>query len=167
MWWVQGAVTEHIFFENPKPLTIKKPNMEPKTIRLVQTSFQQVIPIADQAMRIFYTKLFEINPAVRAMFPGSEEKMEKQRNKLRDMLVVAVNSLSKPEVLLPALENLGRRHLAYGVESQHYAIVGQALIETLAVGLGEAFTPEVKAAWVEVYGLIAKVMSEAGVKASV
>lgn len=138
--------------------------MNPQTVDLVQTSFQQVIPIADLAMEIFYTKLFEINPSLQSLFPQSEAKMGKQRNKLRDMLVVAVNSLSKPEVLIPALQQLGRRHQSYGVEAGHYEDVGQALIETLAAGLGEAFTPEIRTAWVEVYGVISSTMIKASVQ---
>ncbi|PHN07270.1 globin family protein [Flavilitoribacter nigricans] len=136
--------------------------MDPQTVNLVQTSFQKVIPIADLAMKIFYTKLFEIDPSLQNLFPTGEEQMGKQRNKLRDMLVVAVNSLSKPEVLIPALQNLGRRHVGYGVAAEHYNTVGQALIDTLAAGLGDDFTPEVKTAWGEVYGLIATTMIEAG-----
>ena len=132
--------------------------MEQKTIQLVQDSFQKVIPIADQAMVIFYDKLFEINPEAKALFPGDPEKMGEQRNKLRDMLVVAVNGLSNLEKLVPALENLGKRHIGYGVEDKHYDDVGAALIGTLEAGLGEAFTPEVKQAWVDVYGVMAKTM---------
>ncbi|TIS32963.1 globin domain-containing protein, partial [Mesorhizobium sp.] len=46
----------------------------------------------------------------------------------------------------------------YGVEERHYPIVGQALIETLAAGLGTAFTPAVREAWEAAYGLLASVM---------
>jgi len=62
--------------------------------------------------------------------------------------------------LVKTLHGLGKRHVKYGVLEAHYPIVGQALIETLAAAMGEAFTDEVKAAWVDVYGVISGAMIE-------
>ena len=62
--------------------------------------------------------------------------------------------------LVKILHGLGKKHVGYGVLEAHYAVVGQALIETLAAALGEAFTDEVKAAWVDVYGVISGAMIE-------
>lgn len=136
--------------------------MNAHTIQLVQASFQKVLPIADQAMIIFYEKLFEINPSVKVLFPTDTEKMGKQRNKLRNMLAAAVAGLSDLQKLVPILEGLGQRHATYGVQEAHYDDVGNALISTLQTGLGDAFTVEVKRAWIEVYGTMASVMIQAG-----
>lgn len=135
--------------------------METTTIQLVQTSFQKVLPIADQAMLIFYDKLFERNPALQALFPSNPGQMGKQRNKLRSMLAAAVAGLSDIEKLVPVLQNLGQRHVSYGVQAAHYDDVGAALLATLEAGLGEDFTPEVRQAWTEVYGVMAQTMIEA------
>ena len=135
--------------------------MNPNTIQLVQSSFQKVLPIADQAMVIFYGKLFEINPSLKALFPANKEEMGKQRNKLRNMLAAAVAGLSNLPQLVPVLQNLGKRHSEYGVEESHYGDVGAALIGTLEAGLGADFTPEVRQAWVEVYGVMSSTMMEA------
>ncbi|MEM9930451.1 MAG: globin family protein [Bacteroidota bacterium] len=135
--------------------------MQATTISLVQESWAKVVPIADQAMVIFYDKLMERNPSLQAIFPADEEKMASQRNKLRDMLVVAVRGLNDLNTLVPALQALGRRHVDYGVEPKHYEDVGAALLATLEVGLGDAFTPEVKTAWTDVYGIMAKTMIDA------
>lgn len=62
--------------------------------------------------------------------------------------------------LAEILKKLGKRHSGYGVLEPHYAVVGQALIETLATALGDEFTDEVKAAWVDVYDVISKSMIE-------
>ena len=112
-------------------------------------------------MVIFYDKLFEINPSLQALFPVNKEKMGRQRNKLRDMLAAAVAGLSNIPKLVPILQSLGKRHATYGVESAHYNDVGAALLATLEIGLGDEFTPEVKQAWTEVYGVMAKTMIEA------
>ncbi len=62
---------------------------------------------------------------------------------------------------MPILQNLGRRHDGYGVRPDHYETVGAALLQTLEQGLGDEFTPEVRAAWAHVYGVMASVMQEA------
>jgi hemoglobin-like flavoprotein len=124
----------------------------------VQESFAALAPILDDAMVLFYRRLFDIDPTLREMFP---EDMRTQRKKLAQMLAAAVNGLDRVEQLVPVLQNLGRRHAAYGVTEQHYDTVGAALLWTLEAGLGSAFTVEVRDAWATVYGLVATVMKEA------
>ena len=131
--------------------------MTPNQVTLVQTSFAKVAPIAGVAADLFYDRLFEIAPDVRRMFPAD---LAGQKKKLMAMLGTAVAGLTRPEALLPAVRALGQRHAGYGVKAGHFAPVGAALIWTLERGLGEAFTPEVKAAWVEVYGVLSQTMIE-------
>lgn len=122
---------------------------------LVQTSFRQVLPIADQAATLFYNRLFEVAPDVRSLFKGD---MAEQGRKLFQVIGFAVDSLDNPGVLLPAVKNLGDRHRHYGVQPSHYTVVGETLLWTLNKGLGEAFTPEVETAWTAVYGVLASTM---------
>jgi hemoglobin-like flavoprotein len=131
---------------------------------LVQTTFQTIMPIADDAAVLFYQRLFEIAPELRPMFRGD---MTEQRKKLMQMLTAAVKGLDRLEQLVPVVQDLGRRHVAYGVEDKHYDTVGAALLWTLEMGLGAAFTPEVKDAWATVYGLIATTMKTAANEAVV
>jgi hemoglobin-like flavoprotein len=125
-------------------------------ITLVQSSWEQVLPIADTAAQLFYRRLFEIDPALKALF--SQTDMVEQRKKLMQMITVAVRGLERIDELLPAIEALGRRHRGYGVSDEHYETVGAALLWTLEQGLGPAFTPEVRAAWTETYTVLAAVM---------
>jgi len=136
--------------------------MNPQTIDLVQRSFGKVAPIADSAADIFYNRLFELAPEFRPMFP---EEMSQQKKKLMATLAFAVNSLKNLDALLPALKGLGARHKDYGVTDEHYATVGAALLYTLEKGLGDDWTPELKAAWAEVYGVASSVMIEAAAAA--
>ena len=138
--------------------------MNPKQISLVQDSFAQVAPIADLAAELFYARLFQLDPTLRYMFKGD---MREQKRKLMTMLTVAVNSLTRPEELLFAVKALGRRHAGYGVEDRHYDTVAEALLWTLEQGLGASFTPEVKAAWVAVYTLLATTMQQAAAEIAV
>ncbi len=132
--------------------------MEAKTIELVQGTFKEVVPIADTAAEIFYNKLFDLDPALKPLFKGD---MKEQGAKLMSMIGTAVNGLNNLEAIVPAVQNLGKSHVGYGVKDSHYDTVGNALLYTLDKGLGEAFTPEVKDAWVEVYTVLATTMKDA------
>jgi hemoglobin-like flavoprotein len=131
--------------------------MNPQQIDLVRSSFALVKPIANQAAALFYDNLFERDPSLRMLFRGN---MAEQGERLMGMIGTALGMLDRPAALVPVLRMLGARHTGYGVQAQHYDSVGAALLKTLEQGLGEAFTPEVRAAWVELYGVIATTMLE-------
>ena len=129
--------------------------MTPHQKRLVQASFAQVAPIAETAAALFYARLFELDPSLRPMFTHN---INDQGRKLMQMLSVAVRGLDDLDNLVPAVRALGLRHAGYGVRDEHYETVAAALISTLEIGLGEAFTDEVRAAWTAVYWLLAYTM---------
>ena len=132
--------------------------MNDHSIQLVRESFDLVEPIAPQAAALFYANLFAADPSVKPLFRGD---MIVQGERLMKMIGVAVSKLGEPEVLMPALQALGQRHAGYGVRDAHYDSVGTALLTTLRQGLGVAYTEEVQAAWIEVYGVIASTMKAA------
>lgn len=132
--------------------------MNTHTVHLVQSSFAQVAAIADTAAALFYENLFRRDPTLKPLFRGD---LRQQGAKLMQMIAVAVNRLGNPEPLVPMLQQLGRRHAGYGVTDAHYDTVGAALLDTLATGLGDGFTDEVRTAWIEVYGFIAITMRKA------
>ena len=136
--------------------------MSPHTIQTVQQSWAKVLPIAPQAATLFYSQLFQLDPTLQPLFKGD---MRAQGQKLMQMISAAVNKLNDLGTLVPVLQGLGMRHNGYGVQPQHYATVGQALLATLALGLDSDYTPEVAAAWTEVYGVMAGVMQDAAVMA--
>jgi hemoglobin-like flavoprotein len=129
--------------------------MTPDQVNVVQDSFAKVAPIADQAATIFYDRLFEVAPTVRAMFPSD---LTAQRKKLMATLVVVVGGLSNLESVLPAASALAIRHVSYGAKAEHYPVVGGALLWTLEQGLGEAWTAEVAAAWTAAYATLSGYM---------
>jgi len=130
--------------------------MNPTDIDLIRSSWSGVEPIADTAASLFYGRLFELDPAIERLFRRTD--MAAQRKILMQTLTVVVKSLDKLDQLVPAVQALGRRHAGYGVRESHYATVGEALLWTLEQGLGEAFTPPVRSAWAEAYGILASVM---------
>ena len=130
--------------------------------QLVQQSFAQVVPIADIAAQLFYDRLFQLDATLRPLFKSD---IQQQQKKLMQTLEVAVSRLDNLDVLIPVLQKLAVRHIDYGVRDEHYATVGDALLWTLEQGLGDAYTDDVRAAWVAVYGVISTVMMKAAADA--
>lgn len=136
--------------------------MTPQDIALVQDSFRKVVPIADTAADIFYQRLFETNPELRALFPPL---MADQKAKLMKSLAVAVGSLHDLDNVIPAVQRLGVKHLDYDVEDTHFDAVGAALLYTLEKGLGADWTPQLAEAWTQTYLLVSNTMIDAAHKA--
>jgi len=134
----------------------------PEQIQLVQGTWTKVVPISDTAANLFYGKLFELDPAIKPLFKGD---MKAQGKLLMTMIGTAVNGLSRLEKIVPAVQDLGRRHAKYGVKDQHYDTVAAALIWTLGQGLGKDFTPDVESAWVGAYTVLATTMKDAAARA--
>ncbi len=119
---------------------------------IVQMTFNQVVD-ADKLAERFYTRLFEIDSTTKSLFQGD---MMEQRIKLIQTLTVVVGSLNNLSAIVPAIENLGKRHVTYGVTIDHWNSVGAALLWALEDAFGSVFTPEVRDAWAAAYGLIAQ-----------
>jgi hemoglobin-like flavoprotein len=132
--------------------------MTPENQTYVRDSFAKVVPIAPQAAALFYDRLFVLDPTLRPLFKGD---MHEQGRKLMAMIATAVANLDKLDTIVPAVQDLGRRHNVYGVKPEHYATVGAALLWTLGQGLGDGFSPPVEAAWTEAYTVLANVMKDA------
>lgn len=137
--------------------------MTPEQIDLVQKSWRAVLPVGDTAAELFYGKLFSLDPGVRRLFRN--DLLEQGRN-LTAMISVAVGMLHKPERIALAVRQLGERHAGYGVERRHYELVGASLVWMLEKCLGEAFTPEVEAAWRATYAFLAEAMQKAACASS-
>jgi hemoglobin-like flavoprotein len=131
----------------------------PDEKQLIRSTWAAVVPIQDVASDLFYKRLFELDPRLASLFAGTD--MQRQGRMLMQTLAIVVKSLDDLSVVVPAVEALGRRHVGYGVQPDDYGTVGGALLWTLEQGLGDAFTPEVRAAWAGAYGIVSSVMIEA------
>lgn len=124
---------------------------------IVQTTFAQVTD-ADKLASRFYDRLFEIDPTTQPLFTHD---MAEQRKKLMQTIAVVVNGLDDLSPLIPAIQNLARRHVTYSVTQEHWLSVGSALLWALEDAFGAAFTNEVREAWAAAYSLIADVAIDA------
>jgi hemoglobin-like flavoprotein len=135
----------------------KKTVMTPHQMEIVKKSFAKIMPFSDQAVELFYCRLFELDPSLRLMFRSD---MTEQKQKLMLALAMVVSNLEKMESILPAVRELGCRHKTYGVRNRHYDIVGAALLWTLEIGLGSGWNKELAEAWELAYGQVAGAMKE-------
>jgi nitric oxide dioxygenase len=103
----------------------------------------------------FYQRLFSSAPEVRSLFNSD---IESQGRKLMLTLRHLVAALDRWESVLPEVKALGRRHSYYGVRSEHYPIVGKALLESISEVLGPNWPGESEAGWRSLYGAISQVM---------
>lgn len=133
----------------------------------IKNSWRLVVPIAETAADLFYKRLFELRPDYTALFRND---IAAQKRKLVKMLAFIVKSVDfrdsewrddvppEQDLFLVVLA-LGRRHTElYRIPDESYGVVAEALLWTLDYGLGEAFTPEVQAAWTHLYTLLAQTM---------
>jgi hemoglobin-like flavoprotein len=118
---------------------------------LAQQAFATIQPLADELGMLFYSRLFELDPALRGLF---KHDLANQAHSLMTMLHLAIEGLDAPEQFIRTLRNLGVRHQAYGVQPEQYATVRATMLWTFAHTLGPAFTPEVAAALTEVLNII-------------
>ena len=135
--------------------------------QLIVSSWRLVVPIADTAADLFYKRLFELKPEYTDYFAND---MSRQKQKLVAMLSFIVQSLDWDQSqwdedidveddLFMVVLAMGRRHgELYKIPDESYDVVGEALIWTLDYGLGEAFTEEIKSAWLEIYTQLSRIM---------
>lgn len=125
-------------------------------VELLETSFAALAPQGDHLTEVFYDHLFNDYPAVQPLFAGVD--MHEQPKKLLASLKLVVENLRRPEVLQPALEQLGLRHVDYGALEAHYPAVGQTLIKSMREVAGDLWNDDLQEAWVEAYGEVASIM---------
>ena len=122
-------------------------------IDLVCESFNKLLVNTDQAVFLFYNRLFTIAPETALLF---KTNMADQRSKFIQMLGQVVRLLSEPEELPVLLQQLGKRHKAYHVRADQYDDVGIAIMWMLEQSLESGFTDELRAAWTKVYAYMAE-----------
>jgi nitric oxide dioxygenase len=125
-------------------------------IDALEASFDQVAPQGDELVELFYERLFAVAPAVRPLFAGTD--LKRQKGMLLAALVLLRKSLRDLDAVTPTLRDLGSRHVPYGALPEHYPVVGQALIASMAEIAGDAWTVEYELAWTEAYAVVSGAM---------
>jgi hemoglobin-like flavoprotein len=95
---------------------------------------------------------------VKPLFASTD--LKRQKTMLLGTLVLLRKSLRDLDAILPKLRELGARHVAYGAQPEHYPVVGEVLIASMAEIAGEAWCPEHERAWREAFAVVAGAMIE-------
>ena len=125
---------------------------------IVRYTFRRATADQARAAECVYQKLFEIAPSARDLFVTDPERLGM---KVMSTLGAVTAQLQNWDMLAPTVEDMARRHLAYGVRPEHYAAFGQALQEAMAEILDEAYDGPTQRAWERAYALISDYMIDA------
>ncbi len=124
-------------------------------IRLIQESFTMLKAHSARTGQIFYENLFKKDPEISKLFKGD---IKEQAGALMRMVKTVVEGLNNPQIIIPAVQELGRRHTEYGVKPEQYKVFGECLINTIESVLDKDFSPKAKEAWQKLYNELADVM---------
>lgn len=134
-------------------------------LETLETTFDLVAPRGEELMDIFYARLFAAAPSVKPLFAGTD--LRRQKAILLSALVLVRKSLRDMDAMVPTLRELGARHVGYGATPEHYLVVGEVLIASLAEVAGAAWRPEHQLAWAAAFAVIADVMLAGAAEAEV
>lgn len=129
---------------------------------LVRDSYDAVSPRITEATTAFYARLFEIAPAVRALFPSD---MARQREHLAAAVALVARNADRLSSLAEPLRQMGARHSGYGAQPEHYAVVRDVLVETLAKTAGPTWDEATTRAWTAALNSVAGYMLEGAERA--
>jgi methyl-accepting chemotaxis protein len=127
-------------------------------LETLETSFDLIAPRGEELVDVFYARLFEAAPAVEPLFAHTD--LRKQKSMLLATLVLLRKSLRDLDAIAPKLRQLGARHVDYGAIPEHYPVVAEVMLASMGQIAGEAWTPEIEAAWAGALGLVATAMLE-------
>ena len=118
-------------------------------------------PVADNIGEIaqrFYRHLFDTHPQLLdGVFNRGNQAEGTQQVALAGSVAAFASTLVKSPEQLPEqlLNRIAHKHASLGIRPEQYQVVHEHLFWAIADVLGDAVTPEVAAAWDEVYWLMA------------
>lgn len=124
-------------------------------IKLIQSSWIDLTNKSKIVGEKFYERLFKRSPEIKELFKGD---LKEQAGALMRMVKTVVEGLNNPQIIIPALQELGRRHNEYGVKFEHYKGFGDCLIDCIEEELKPTFDAQTRKAWDKLYGMLAEVM---------
>lgn len=141
-----------------------------QSLPVVRATLPAVAGSLDAITAAFYRRLFDDRPELlRDLFNRANQASGTQRQALAGAVAAFVALLvqrpgERPDALLG---RIAHKHASLGVTAGQYALVGRHLLDAVGEVLGDAVTPQVAAAWREVYWLMANalVAIEAGLYA--
>jgi len=135
--------------------------MTPHQIDCIQKSFRTINAVSRPFARLYYLRLFQLSPELKRHI---NSQADYKGRKLVALLGTAVRSLNNIDGLKVVVSSLGRRYTAQGLHDHDFALMNQALLETLEMALGDEFSGDVAAAWAAGGALLLETLSESAAK---
>ena len=113
----------------------------------------------DEITPVFYRTMFADNPELlRDTFNRGNQKLGAQQRALAASIATFATLLVDGRSPVDMLSRIGHKHASLGITPDQYQVVHDYLFGAIVEVLGEAITPEVAAAWDEVYWIMAAVL---------
>lgn len=109
----------------------------------------------------FYPLLFERYPHVQAYFNQTHQVQGTQREALAQALVAYASNIDELGQLSDAVSLITHKHCSLNIQPEHYDLVGECLMEAIAMVLGAAVTTAVADAWSAAYRQLADILINA------
>ncbi|WP_423600331.1 NO-inducible flavohemoprotein [Roseateles sp. MS654] len=131
----------------------------PQTIALIQATVPLLKSRGEDITRHFYGVMLSEHPELKAFFNEAHQAEGTQARALAGAVLAYASHIDRLEALAPALPRIVQKHVALGVQPEHYPIVGQCLLRAIRDVLGaEVATDAIIAAWAEAYGALAQLL---------
>ena len=123
--------------------------------RIVAATAGVVAEHAERITRTFYPDMFAAHPELLRVFNKANQAIGEQPQALAASVVAFAVQLLDPKApdFGPVMGRIAHKHVSLGIKAPEYPIVGHHLLKAVKTVLGDAVTPEVAAAWDEVYWL--------------
>lgn len=129
--------------------------LSPQSEEIVKATAGVVAEHAEQITSVFYPDMFAAHPELMRIFNKANQAIGEQPKALAASVVAYAVNLIDPDApdFGPIMERIAHKHVSLGIQAQEYTIVGRYLLGAVGKVLGDAVTPEIAAAWDEVYWL--------------
>ncbi|MFH8252527.1 globin domain-containing protein [Microbacterium sp. B2969] len=131
--------------------------LSPESEAIVAATAGVVAAHAEEITKVFYPAMFAAHPELLNVFNRANQAIGEQPKALAASVVAFAVQLIDPNApdFTPVMERIAHKHVSLGIQARSYLIVGHHLLDAVGTVLGDAVTPEVRAAWDEVYWLFA------------
>lgn len=131
--------------------------LSPQSTAVVAATAEVVAAHADEITRTFYPDMFAAHPELLRVFNLANQAVGEQPKALAASVVAFAVQLIDPDApdFTPVMQRIAHKHVSLGIKATEYTIVGHHLMKAVGTVLGDAVTPEIAAAWDEVYWLFA------------
>jgi hemoglobin-like flavoprotein len=129
--------------------------MTAQGLETIRSSYSAIAPHADDLADRFFTRLFTIQPVLRALLPRDHWQ---RSHDLAALLGLVVKNADRPENIQGVLMDFGAKAQRAGIMPQHYGLARQALLDAMSDALGSAWTDDVAADWTDLLNTVASLV---------